>query len=593
MRNSIIIKIFVSFLLVSLLPIGSLIAYNDWASRKIVYNMKIEDIKKNADRLVTILDRELSTRKGMIQSLCNKHLIRVTDRETNSSLMRRKMKRLLNFFGQSESIFILDTHGDIVATKTDDIQIKNYGTRDFFKKAIHGDTYVSEPAVDWGKGYIYYSTPIRNYKKEIIGVLVMRRQVEEFIWRLVEGEKDYLGKGSLCILTDGYGVRIAHATERSLVFKSWIKLDPAIKKNLETEHHYGEDIKEIGFTEIPEVSKALAQNAEGYFVHPLVISTEAYHGYCMPLKEKDWKLIYTVPASTFLAQVRHLTYNAIFSTGILFVVVVTLTWLLSTSLLRPIKRLTFAANEIALGNLDHPITNRTEDEVGKLMHSFETMRNKLKGSYEELKKASIESLLMLARACEVRDEDTGSHVMRISYYATALAKELGLEEPFIKELRTASILHDVGKIHIPDCILRKQGYFTKEERAEMKKHPLYGDRIFGDSEFFHLAREIARWHHENWDGTGYPDGLKGEAIPISARIVRLADSYDALVMKRPYKRPWPDQAAYDEIVKHSGTYFDPQVVEAFKRLYEKGMMQEIKANLVKRDDTLGKLWVLV
>ena len=110
----------------------------------------------------------------------------------------------------------------------------------------------------------------------------------------------------------------------------------------------------------------------------------------------------------------------------------------------------------------------------------------------------------------------------------------------------------------------------------MKNHPLYGDRIFGDSEFFRLAREITRWHHENWDGTGYPDGLKGEAIPISARLVRLADTYDALVMKRPYKRPWPDQAAYDEIVKHSGTYFDPKVVEAFKRLFEKGMIQEIR-----------------
>ena len=92
----------------------------------------------------------------------------------------------------------------------------------------------------------------------------MRRQVEECIWRLVEGEKDYLGKGSLCILTDGYGVRIAHATNRRLVFKSWIKLDPEVKKNLETEHHYGEDIKEIGFTEIPEVSRALAQNAGVY-----------------------------------------------------------------------------------------------------------------------------------------------------------------------------------------------------------------------------------------------------------------------------------------------------------------------------------------
>ena len=110
----------------------------------------------------------------------------------------------------------------------------------------------------------------------------------------------------------------------------------------------------------------------------------------------------------------------------------------------------------------------------------------------------------------------------------------------------------------------------------MKKHPLYGDRILGDSEFFHLAKEIARWHHENFDGTGYPDGLKGEAIPISARIVRLADTYDALVSKRRYKSAWSDQQAYNQIVNHSGTYFDPLVVEAFKRLFEKGVIQEIK-----------------
>ena len=201
---------------------------------------------------------------------------------------------------------------------------------------MNGNTYVSEPAMDQGKGYIYYSTPIRNYKKEIIGVMVMRRHAEE-LWKLVEEEKDYLGRGSLCILTDRYGVRIAHATDRSLVFKSWIKLDPGVKKNLEMEHHYGEDIKEIGFTEIPEVSKALAQNAGGIFVHPLVISTEAYWGHCMPLKEKDWKLLYTVPASAFLAQVKHLTQNAVFSTGVVFIVVIVLTWFLSVNLLRRLK----------------------------------------------------------------------------------------------------------------------------------------------------------------------------------------------------------------------------------------------------------------
>ena len=110
----------------------------------------------------------------------------------------------------------------------------------------------------------------------------------------------------------------------------------------------------------------------------------------------------------------------------------------------------------------------------------------------------------------------------------------------------------------------------------MKKHPPFGDKILGNSKSFQLAKEIARWHHENFDGTGYPDGLKGEAIPISARIVRLADTYDALISKRCYKNAWSDQQAYNQIVNRSGTYFDPLAVEAFKNLFEKGVIQEIK-----------------
>ncbi|MEP9411224.1 MAG: HD domain-containing protein [Candidatus Brocadia sp.] len=577
MRTSIIIKIFVSFLLVSLLPIGALIAYNDWANRRIVYEMKIEEIKKHAGKIAKSIDRQLSARKAAVRTLCSKYLSGITGKGVHSELVKNRLERLIKSLDSTESVFALDSGGDVVIN-THGIPIRNYSERNFFREAMKGDTYVSEPAMDQGKSYLYYSTPIMNDKKEIIGVLVMRMPAEE-LWKLVEEERDYLGKGSLCILTDGYGVRIAHATDRSLIFKSWVMLDPDVKKKLETEHHYGEDVKEIGFTNIPEVSEALARDAGLYFVHSLVVNTENNHGYCTSLEEADWKLIYTVPASTFLAQVRHLTQNAIFSTAIVFAVVVAVTWLLSVSLLRPIKKLTSAANEIANGKLDHPIVTNgpRQDEIGKLVQSFDVMRHRLRASYKELKEANAEAILMLARACEVRDENTGNHVLRIRQYSTALAKELGLEESFIKELGPSSILHDVGKIHIPDCILRKQGSFTAEEKEEMKKHPEWGDRILGEGSFFQMAREIARWHHENWDGTGYPDGLKGDAIPISARIVRLADTYDALVTKRPYKHAWPDRTAYDNIVKYSGTYFDPKVVEAFKRLFEKGIFQEIES----------------
>lgn len=574
MRNSIIIKIFVAFLTVSLIPICILIAYNDWASRRIVYNMKIEDIKKQAEKLAKNIDQYLFLKKERIRYLCS-YVVKMTANDALSPPVIDRLRAFIKQLPPSESVFILDTHGDIAVSNIPDVRLHNYRKRDFFREAMKGNTYISGPAIDCGKGYNYCSTPVRTGKNEITAILVMRWQTEE-LWQLFEAEKDFLGKGSSCILTDGYGVRIAHATDRSLNFKSWVTLKPDMKNALEMEHHYGEDVKEIGFTNIPEVSSALAQDAVLYFVHPLIINTENNHGYCMPLKEKDWKLIYTVPASTFLVQIRHLTINAIYSSGIVFVVIIITTWILSAYVLKPIKILTHSANEIANGNLDHPMTNGSHDEIGKLMKSFEVMRHKLNNSYKELKNSNIETILMLARACEVRDEDTGNHIMRINYYSTAVAKEMGMDESFIRDLGPSSTLHDVGKIHIPDDILKKQGPLTMSEREVVMKHPVLGEMILGGSRFFQMAREITRWHHENWDGSGYPDGLKGNEIPMAARIVRIVDAYDALIMKRPYKDAWTEHEAYNNIVEHSGTFFDPGVADAFTQLFKKGFIQEIK-----------------
>lgn len=574
MRNSIIIKIFVAFLTVSLIPICILIAYNDWASRRIVYNMKIEDIKKQTEKLANNIDQYLLLKKERILCLSS-YVVKMTANDALSPPVIDHLRAFIKQLPPSESVFILDTHGNIAVSNIPDVRLHNYRQRDFFREAMKGITYISEPAIDGGKGYGYCSTPVRTGKNEITAILVMRWQTEE-LWQLFEAEKDFLGKGSSCILTDGYGVRIAHATDRSLNFKSWVTLKPDMKNALETEHHYGEDVKEIGFTNIPEVSRALAQDAVLYFVHPLIINTENNHGYCMPLKEKNWKLIYTVPASTFLEQIRHLTINALYSSCIVFVVIIITTWILSAYILKPIKILTHSAYEIANGNLDHPMSNGSHDEIGKLMKSFEVMRHKLKNSYKELKSANIETILMLARACEVRDEDTGNHIMRINYYSTAVAKEMSMDESFIKELGPSSTLHDVGKIHIPDDILKKQGPLTVSEREMVMKHPVWGEMILGSSRFFQMAREITRWHHENWDGSGYPDGLKGTEIPMAARIVRIVDAYDALIMKRPYKDAWTEHEAYNNIVEHSGTFFDPGVTDAFTHLFKKGFIQEIK-----------------
>ena len=232
MRTSIIVKIFVSFVLVSLLPIAALIAYNDWANRKIVYNMKIGEVKNQASKIAKSIDRELFLKKEKLVSLSN-NCTRIINRKVTSLTSpsaKSRIKTLIELTSHSESVFVLDTNGDIVVTNADGIQIRNYVARNFFKEAMRGDIFISEPALEHGKGYLYYSAPIRNYKKKIVGILVMRCQAEE-LWKLIEAEKDCLGEGSLCILTDGYGVRIAHATDRNLIFMSWLRLTLRLKRS--------------------------------------------------------------------------------------------------------------------------------------------------------------------------------------------------------------------------------------------------------------------------------------------------------------------------------------------------------------------------
>jgi putative two-component system response regulator len=186
---------------------------------------------------------------------------------------------------------------------------------------------------------------------------------------------------------------------------------------------------------------------------------------------------------------------------------------------------------------------------------------------DELKHTRLQIIQKLGRASEYKDNETGLHVMRMSHYSRVIALAYGFSADMAEDLLNAAPMHDIGKIGIPDSIMLKPGKLTEEEFAVMKRHPIIGAEILGesDSSLLQLARSVALYHHEKWDGSGYPHGLQGEAIPIEARIVALADVFDALTSKRPYKEAWSVEDALAHIRQQAGRHFDPRVVELLEQ----------------------------
>ena len=189
----------------------------------------------------------------------------------------------------------------------------------------------------------------------------------------------------------------------------------------------------------------------------------------------------------------------------------------------------------------------------------------LNQALERVKAASLDTIYRLSMTAEYKDEVTGAHIKRMSRYSAAVARRMGLDESTIETILYATPMHDVGKIGIPDRILMKPAKLDPVEWEIMKLHTVIGAKILtgSDSEFIRLGEIIALTHHEKWDGSGYPNGLKGIEIPIAGRITATADVFDALTSKRPYQEPLSVEKALVIVWEKSGKHFDPEVVDAF------------------------------
>lgn len=189
----------------------------------------------------------------------------------------------------------------------------------------------------------------------------------------------------------------------------------------------------------------------------------------------------------------------------------------------------------------------------------------LREALEKIKAMSLEALYRLTRAAEYKDEDTGAHIQRMSHYSAAIARTMGLNDQTVEFILYAAPMHDIGKIGIPDRILLKPGKLTEEEWGIMKQHTIIGGRILEGSKagYIRLGEIVALTHHEKWDGSGYPLGLKGTKIPLVGRIVAIADVFDALMSKRPYKEAFSLEKSHGILREGRGGHFDPAVVDAF------------------------------
>ncbi len=229
---------------------------------------------------------------------------------------------------------------------------------------------------------------------------------------------------------------------------------------------------------------------------------------------------------------------------------------------------------------------RTQLELAAHAHRLEEA---VREATAELASREREMIWRLARAIEMRDGGTGAHVARVAAISLLIAEGLSLGPNFCQMIYVAAPLHDIGKISIRDAVLNKPGKLTPEEMAEIREHVDYGVRLLenGTSDLIRVATAIIGGHHEKWDGSGYPRGLSGTAIPIEARVTAIADVFDALTSARPYKEAWPTQRAYDEVVRLSGSHFDPDCVRVFCERWPE--IEEI-VRTVRDDEEMPQEW---
>jgi HD-GYP domain-containing protein (c-di-GMP phosphodiesterase class II) len=304
-------------------------------------------------------------------------------------------------------------------------------------------------------------------------------------------------------------------------------------------------------------------------------------GRVSPVEKTGWGVVVHKPLSAAYVAVQQLIYTTVIASLLLVVLSGLFAGFAASRFSAPFTRLTATTHAIAAGRFgDRVEVSGPGREVVELADDFNRMSGHVQGYVEQLKAAAqanrelfIGSIRAFAAAVDAKDPYTRGHSERVAAYSRTIAKTLGQSEEFQYRIWIAGVLHDVGKIGIEDRILKKGGVLTADEYEQMKLHPQIGEEILKPLEPLKEMLPAIRWHHEAWNGRGYPDGLKGEQIPLIARIVAVADTFDAITTNRPYQKAYGHTYAVETITKLTGARFDAKVVTAFLRAFQQGAIK--------------------
>lgn len=363
-------------------------------------------------------------------------------------------------------------------------------------------------------------------------------------------------------------IYILEKTDKECVFKFMIDLHAGTYRAENAPANPGEEYECSRFPELmkafngPSADRELLKDKWGVFLS----------GYA-PIKDENGRPVAVLgidaTASDVYDMQREIRKRALLLLLLGIILSILIGSLVSGMIARPIGKLVEGTRHISAGELEYRVRIRGGDEIKELADSFNRMAQKLLAARRELLNYFYRVVQSLIRSLEAKDPYTSGHSDRVARYSEKIARKMGIDETRIQILKEAALLHDIGKVGIQDALLHKNTALSDEERGELRKHPLIGEDILKPVSIDKEILSIIRHHHERYDGTGYPDKLKGSQIDILASIVSVADAYDAMMSHRSYMKDFKKEEAIDQLRSNSGTQFNPEVVDVFIKILEK------------------------